>query len=133
MKSETSFLELDQGLIVVSVVVTGPARKANARFVLDTGAAVTTITPRMAAFVGYSARDGLKRTTVRTAIGSESGYVVRTVELAALGFATPRLPVHVFDLGDMHIHGLLGMNFLSSFNYEIRSAEHRILAEKIAA
>jgi len=84
MKRETSFLELDYGLIVVSVAVTGPARRANARFVLDTGAAVTTIT-------------------------------------------------HVFDLGGMQIQGLLGMNFLSNFNYEIRSGEHRILAEKIAA
>lgn len=40
-------------------------------------------------------------------------------------------PVHVFDLGHDDIDGLLGMNFLSQLNVEIRPAERRIFAEKI--
>ena len=38
----------------------------------------------------------------------------------------------ILVLGHDDIDGLLGMNFLSEFNYEVRSAEHRLLVEKIA-
>jgi hypothetical protein len=43
----------------------------------------------------------------------------------------PSFPVHVFDLGHEDIDGLVGLNFLSELNYEVRSAERRILVEKI--
>ncbi len=36
------------------------------------------------------------------------------------------------DLGH-EIDGVLGMNFLSEFNFEIRPAERRILIEKITS
>lgn len=99
--------------------------------VLDTGAVNTTITPKVAETVGYSERDGLRRTRVRTAIGSERGYVLRTARIAVLGLVADNFPVHVFDLGH-EISGLVGLNFLSLLNYEIRSAEHRILVEPTA-
>jgi predicted aspartyl protease len=95
--------------------------------VLDTGAVYTTITPA----VGYSERDGLRRTRVRTAIGSEQCYVLATARIAVLGLVADNFPVHVFDLGH-EISGLVGLNFLSLLNYEIRSSEHRILVEPIA-
>jgi hypothetical protein len=38
----------------------------------------------------------------------------------------------VFDLGHEDMDGLLGLSFLYELNYEIRSAERRILVEKIA-
>jgi predicted aspartyl protease len=82
--------------------------------------------------IGYSARDGFKITRVHTAIGEEAGYVVRVAELTALHFTRSRFAVNVFDLGHDDIDGLLGMNFLSAFNYEVRSAERRRLVEKIA-
>ena len=41
--------------------------------------------------------------------------------------------MNVFDLAERYgFDGLLGLNFLSRFNYEIRSAEGRILVEAIA-
>ena len=43
-----------------------------------------------------------------------------------LGLAAEDFPVHVFDLGS-DISGLVGLNFLNQVNYEIRSAERRIL------
>jgi hypothetical protein len=42
------------------------------------------------------------------------------------------LPVHVFELWH-DVSGLVGLNFLSELNYEVRSAEPRIVAEAIAA
>lgn len=92
---------------------------------------MTTIKPELADEIGYCARDGQHRTRVRTAIGDEVGYTLRISSLIALGLVESNLNVHVFDLGDADIDGLIGLNFLSAFNYEIRSAEQRILIEKI--
>jgi predicted aspartyl protease len=111
--------------------VTGPRRSATGRFVLDTGAVFTTMIPELADPIGYSARDGFKRTRVHTAVGEEKGYALRVAEFAVLSFKIPSFPINVFDLGHEGIHGLLGMNFLNEFNLEIRPAERRILVEKI--
>lgn len=119
-------------LILVEAVVTGPRTAVTARLVLDTGAVYTTITPELADDLGYSARDGLRRTRVRTAIGNEQGYVLEVAKLSVLGVAAHSFRLHVFDLGHDDIDGLVGLNFLSQLNYEVRSAEHRILVEPIA-
>jgi predicted aspartyl protease len=119
-------------LIIVEALLTGPRQTMPGLFVLDTGATYTTITPELADLIGYSARDGIKRARVRTAMGSEEGYLLLVAKLEALGVTIPSCPVHVFDLGHEDIDGLLGLNFLYELNYEIRSAERRILVEKIA-
>jgi predicted aspartyl protease len=118
-------------LIIVEAIVSGRLGTTVGRFVLDTGAVLTTMTPELADLIGYSARDGIRRARVHTAIGSEEGYVLRVAELDILGFAMPSFLVHVFDLGHDDIDGLVGLNFLSALNYEVRSAERRILVEKI--
>jgi len=125
-------LVIDGDLIIVRPRVTGPRGTTIGRFVLDTGSAVTTVTHEMANALGYSARDGFKRTRVHTAIGEETGYALRVAEFTVLDFTMRNFSVNVFDLGHDDIDGLLGMNFLSEFNYEVRSAEHRLLVEKIA-
>jgi predicted aspartyl protease len=121
----------DGELLIVHGRVTGPLGTTIGRFVLDTGAVFTTITPEMVDLVGYGARDGTRRTRVRTAVGSEEGFLLEVARLDVLGLARPWFPVHVFDLGHDDIDGLLGLNFLSELNYEVRSAEHRILVEEI--
>jgi hypothetical protein len=65
-------------------------------------------------------------------VGSEDGYLLHVARLEALGVAIPSPPVHVFDLGHENIDGLIGLSFLNELNYEVRSAERRILVEKIA-
>jgi clan AA aspartic protease (TIGR02281 family) len=120
----------DDDLIIVEALVTGPRGTLSGRFVVDTGAAVTTMTHELAESLGYTPRDGFRRTKVHTAIGAEEGYVLRVSEFTVLGFTLTSFPINVFDLGHDDIDGLLGMNFLSDFNYEVRSSEHRILVEK---
>ncbi len=129
-KHETPFVT-DGDLIIVKALITGPLGTTGGRFVLDTGAVLTTMTHELADLIGYSARDGIKRARVRTAIGSEEGYVLHVAEFAVLGFTMPRFPINVFGLGYDDIDGLVGLNFLSELNYEVRSAERRILVEKI--
>jgi hypothetical protein len=47
----------------------------------------------------FSERDGIRRTRVRAAIGSEQGYVLATTRIAVRGLVANDFPVHVFDLG----------------------------------
>ncbi len=129
-RHETPFVTHGE-LIVVRAVVTGPRSAVTLRLVFDTGATYTTITPEVADDLGYGPRDGLQRTRVHTAVDSEHGYVLAVAELSVLGVAARSVRVHVFDLGHDDIDGLLGLNFLSSLNYEVRSAEQRILVEPV--
>jgi clan AA aspartic protease (TIGR02281 family) len=131
MKRETRFATHDS-LIVVIARITGPRRTITAPLILDTGAVYTTITPKLAQTIGYGDLAGLPRTRVRTALGSERGYVLATARFAVLGLAADDFPVHVFDLGH-DISGLVGLNFLNQLNYEIRSAERRVLVERAGA
>ena len=78
MRRETHFATHDK-LIVVIARITGPRRTIKAPLIVDTGAVYTTITPKVAETVGYSERDRILRTRVRTAIGSEQGYVLAAV------------------------------------------------------
>jgi predicted aspartyl protease len=118
-------------LIVVDASVIGPRGATEARLVVDTGAAATTLVPDVIAEIGYSRRDGYRDAVVHTAIGEERGYWLRVQALAVLGVSTP-FEVTVFSLGHRDIDGLVGMNFLRHFNFEVRPAERRILLELIS-
>jgi predicted aspartyl protease len=100
-------------LILVEAEVVGPTgRTTETRLVLDTGAAATTLTPRVIEKIGYNQRDGFKKAKVHTAIGQEHGYWLRVAELTVLGVTTPNFALTVFPLGHKDIDGLVGMNFL---------------------
>ena len=130
MRHETKFGT--GNLIVVLATIEGPRGTTLARMLLDTGSTLTTLSPDMLDLVGYSPRDGGRRTRVHSAVGEEHGYQLQLASLTALGVTLDDHLVNVFDLGHDDIaDGLLGMNFLNELNYEIRSAERRILVEKI--
>jgi predicted aspartyl protease len=132
MTRETRFTA-SQELIVVRGTIEGPRGVASVRLVVDTGACRTIIVPEILDDVEYSARDGQVTSAVSSAIGRERGYTLRVERFAALGFAMNRFIVHVFDLMDhSRFDGLIGLNFLRHFNYEVRSAEGLIVLENIA-
>lgn len=72
-----------------------------------------------------------KPTVIHTATGLERSYLVRLEKLTTLGFTISNLEVNVADLG-YDIDGLLGIDFLWHFNFEVRPAEQRIVLERIA-
>jgi predicted aspartyl protease len=122
----------DRELIVVEAEVVGPTRRTTeARLVLDTGAAATTLTSRVIEKIGYTRHDGFKKAKVHTAIGEEHGYWLRVAEFTVLGVTTPNFALTVFPLGHKDIDGLVGMNFLRHFNFEIRPADRQILVELV--
>ena len=131
MRLSSSFAR-ERELIIVEAEVVGPTgRTTEARLVLDTGAAVTTLVPRVIERIGYTQRDSFKKAKVHTAIGEEHGYWLRVAELTVLGVTTPNFAPTVFPLGHKDIDGLVGMNFLRHFNFEIRPADRQILVELV--
>ena len=108
----------------------GPRSVSVRNLVLDTGAAATTLLPEVIDDLGYSARDGKKPSRVHSAIGEEHGYSLYVAEFSALGVTTPNFMVHVFDLGHEGFDGLLGMNFLRHFNFEVRPDDQKIMARR---
>jgi predicted aspartyl protease len=120
-------------LIIVTARIWGPYGDKPLSLAVDTAATHTHIVPDILDDLGYSPRDGDQVTVVRSAIGSEPGYMMRAIRFAALGFATKDFRIHVHDLPEgIGIDGLLGLSFLKQLNYEIRSAEGRILTTRIA-
>lgn len=128
-RRETQF-DIDGDLIVINATIAGPRRRFVGWFVLDTGAAITTIEPALARELGYSEHDAIRRTKVHSALGVEKGYAVRVAGFSALHVQESNFDVNVFELGFEDFHGLLGMNFLGALNYDVRSLERRILVER---
>lgn len=118
----------DQDLILVPVKLEGPRGGRNYLFALDTACTHTLVKHEALADIGYQARDGDRLATVTSALGVEVGFLLRVARLEALGYGFAEFSVNAQDLpDDSGIDGLLGLNFLRRFNYEIRSREGRIL------
>jgi predicted aspartyl protease len=131
VKIETGF-DPDGQIIVIDAMFRGRSGSAPARLVVDTGCAATMLVPELIDLLGYGPRDGQVTTTVSSALGQEHGYILRVSQVSALGFTFSDMPIHVFDLADRRdVDGLLGLDFLRQFNYEVRSAEGRLLMEKL--
>lgn len=114
-------------LILVDVELGGLLGAKRYRFALDTACAETRVIPEAVEALGYSAREGDSLTAVTTALGREPGYRLRVARFVALGHALTNFRVNAHDLPEgAGIHGLLGLNFLRAFNYEIRSKEGRL-------
>ncbi len=129
----TRFDPSDELVIVNARIWTAQGRFTDLRLALDTGSSETLVMPEFTDGLGYSPRDGEAITVIRSAIGDERGYMLRVARFASLGFTMPDFRVHVHDLPEGYgIQGLLGLSFLRQFNYEIRSAEGRIVVERIA-
>lgn len=121
-------------LIVVRARILGPRGVRGLALALDTAASETHVASNVVDDLGYSPRDGEARTIVRSAIGSEPGYLLRVKRFESLGFGFDDFRVHVHDLPEgAGIDGLLGLSFLRNFNYEIRSVEGRILVDRASA
>ncbi|MBE7450798.1 MAG: hypothetical protein HS111_18470 [Kofleriaceae bacterium] len=82
--------------------------------------------------LGYSAREhGDQIAVMRSAVGREEGYMLHVARFECLGFHEAKFRVHAQDLPQgWGIDGLIGLSFLRRLNYEVRSLEGRIRAER---
>ena len=109
-------------LVVVKARVFGRHGSRRLTLALDTAASHTHVTPDIVDELGYSPAEGEAITAVRSAIGKETGYMLRVQRFESLGFGFDDFLIHVHDLpAGYGIDGLLGLSFLKRFNYEIRS------------
>jgi predicted aspartyl protease len=130
-KRPTQFVT-DGDLMMVRASVAGPLKELTGWFVVDTGSSLTTVIPSIAERLGYRQADRVATSRILTATGEEKGYVVRVARFAALRAAAKKFPINVAKLGEHEgIDGLVGMNFLSEMNLEIRPAERRIWVEML--
>lgn len=102
------------------------------RPVVDTGVGPTIIASDTLDELGYSAREhGEQVASTRSIAGREEGYMLRVNQLECLGMVEQDFRVYAQDLpSGWDIDGLLGLSFLRLLNYEVRSLEGRILAER---
>lgn len=121
-------------LIVVQARISGPRGQHRLSLAFDTAATETHIVPEIIDDLGYSPSQGESITSIRSAIGREPGYFLRVERFSSLGFTFADFRVHVHDLPEgIGIDGLLGLSFLRHFNYEVRSAEGRLIVERTIA
>ena len=119
-------------LIIVTARIWGPRGDKQLSLALDTAATQTHVIPEFLDEIGYGPQHGDRITSVTSAIGDEPGYMMPVARFSALGFAMTDFRIHVHDLPEtLGIQGLLGLSFLKQLNYEIRSAEGRVLATRI--
>jgi hypothetical protein len=121
----------DDDLIIVTAEVYGRHDSRRVILALDTAASYTHISSDVLDELGYSPLEGEAITSVRSAIGKETGYTLRVKRFESLGFAFDDFLIHVHDLpAGFGIDGLLGLSFLRHFNCELRFGEGRILIER---
>ena len=101
--------------IMVSAKING---EGSAQLMLDTGASVTVINPRVLAGMGIGSRDAL-RGSVKGATGSADVLFVpvQSIEVGGARSGPLRVAAHDVDLGQGD--GLLGRDFLDQFKVNI--------------
>ena len=122
-------------IIVHARLWSAQGQERELRLVVDTGAGPTIIALELLDELGYSARQhGEQVASTRSIAGREHGYMLRVKQLECLGMVEQDFRVYAQDLpSGWDIDGLLGLSFLRLLNYEVRSLEGRILAERAEA
>lgn len=117
---------LDGELIIVSVKLQSKLGSYNGKFVLDTGSSAIIVDHEVASDLGYSARDGIGFSTVRSAVGKEKGYRLVMERFEAFGKKANSMEVRCHDLKDQGVEGLIGMSFLKQFDWCVHPSRKMI-------
>ena len=99
---------------------------------LDTGATFTIIPSDIAIDLGYDPANSERRQRIFTASGVEFCPVINIKEMTALGIAVQNMDVLCHDLPEGScVDGLLGLNFLRMFDFEVKYSQGIIKLVKI--
>lgn len=118
---------LRQGLVYVPVVVFGPRGRAALRFVLDTGTARTMVAESAALLLGFTPEASLRQTRVASVLGAETGCLVRTRRVHALGWDRNEFEVACHRFAPVaQVDGLLGLDFFAGLKLTIDFVAGRV-------
>jgi predicted aspartyl protease len=108
------------GLIFVEAVISGPAGKASARLVLDTGATSTSLNLKVLRSVGYDPDGATDFVSVATGTAVKKVPRLMINRLSALGQHAIGLRVLAHDLPAVAaVDGLLGLDFFRNLSLSI--------------
>ncbi|MBU1241469.1 retroviral-like aspartic protease family protein [Myxococcota bacterium] len=122
----------EEGSIIVKATVASPGRSVDVRFILDTGASVTTISSALASSLGLAPGPGGASVEVQTASGV-TRYPLVTLDRITLGggYTVGPLTAAICDpCSSKNTQGLLGLNFTSHFHLSINSKEAVVKLKK---
>ena len=106
------------------IVDARPARGRSIRLLIDTGASLTIFTPEVLEQRGIRYQDTGRTGVFNTANGSVTAPIVKLDYLVVGDWQVDQIEIGVLDLGSrLDVDGLLGMNFLSHFQFFIDQNE----------
>lgn len=108
--------------------VEGENGKAYPKLLIDTGSAYTILSQEMLEAIGSSPATAAKRQRIITGSGYEIVPVVSVDSFCCFGKTMKDFSIlgHTLPIG-VYVDGLLGMDFLSSFEVEIRTKSGEIV------
>ncbi len=115
-------------LIMLRAFVEGPAGKVYPKLLLDTGSAYTILSQEILEVIGCSPAKPESRQRIITGSGYKIVPVVSVGNFSCLGKSLKdfRILAHTLPFG-VYVDGLLGMDFLNSFEIEIRIKNGEII------
>lgn len=101
---------------------------------LDTGATFTIVPWDAAVDMGYDPSNSTRRQRIFTGSGVEFCPVVTVARIKALGMTIENIDVLRHDLPEGScVYGLLGLNFLRMFDFEIKYSDGTICLSQVNA
>jgi len=115
-------------LMMLKAYIKGPEANSYPRMLIDTGAAVTIIAQEILESIGCSPASASERKRIVTSSGYEIFPVVHILEINCCGCLIKNYPVvaHTLPFGT-YANGLLGMDFFSQFEIDIKPFSKEIL------
>lgn len=103
-------------IVLRRVGIFGPSSSAYADLLLDTGAALTTLSRSVLQVAGYDVENLSEQQKIVTGNGVVLAPIVRVHKLQLLDLEVQDLLVCVHDIPEVaHVEGLIGVNFLKHF------------------
>jgi len=121
-------LEKHGNLFMIRAYVAGPAGNTFSRLLLDTGSAYTILAKEILYSIGYNLGAAERSQRIITGSGYEMAPVVSVSKFNCLGQDLKHFNIlaHTLPAG-VYVDGLLGMDFLSRFNIEIKISSGEIV------
>src|SRR3990170_3073903 len=121
-------LERHGRLLMTRSFVKGERGKAYPKLLIDTGSAYTILSQELLEFIGSSPATASKRQRIITGSGYEIVPVVSVRTFSCFGKSLEDFLIlgHTLPFG-VYVDGLLGMDFLSKFEIEIRTKTGEIV------